>query len=137
MNNLDDAKEWIKFAQRDYDVALYLSETFKPLPIENICYGCQQAIEKALKSILIFYIGDAPKTHDIEMLQELCKEHKIDTNMSLGVTRSITRFATKSRYPDDMYELTDEDTKLALKYAKQTLDIVKQALNKAQEEASE
>jgi len=53
MDNLDDILKWLEIAQRDYDIALHLSKTFRPLPVENICYNCQQAIEKALKAILI------------------------------------------------------------------------------------
>ena len=133
MSNLNSAKKWLESARRDYDVAAYLNETFRPLPVENICYGGQQAVEKALKSILILHTGDAPKTHDIELLHELCKKHSFDANLSLSTTRTITRFATKSRYPDDMYEFTQEDAKLAIKYAKRVLNQANQTLNKNQE----
>ena len=68
MSNIDYVKEWIIFAERDYGVAKHLFESYQPLPIENICYGCQQAVEKALKAFLIYNTGDAPKTHDIELL---------------------------------------------------------------------
>ena len=54
MPDLDFAKEWIKIAERDYAVALFLNENFRPLPAENICYGCQQSVEKSLKAVLAY-----------------------------------------------------------------------------------
>ena len=80
MGNLTDAKEWIKFAQRDYDVAVTLNKVHRPLPAENICYSCQQSIEKSLKAILIYHTNKAPLTHDIELLQELCRNHTKELN---------------------------------------------------------
>jgi len=125
VDNFNDARKWLEFAERDYNVAIHLNEAFRPLPVENICYSCQQSIEKSLKSILIFYAGDAPKAHDIELLQEMCKEYDVNTSMAQSITRAITRFATRSRYPDSAYDLTEEDSKIALKYAEQVLDQIR------------
>ena len=134
MSNLDDAKAWLVYAQRDYDIALHLSITFRPLPVENICYGCQQAIEKALKSILIYHTGDAPKVHDIATLRKLCKEHTGKITLPHNIVRTLTRFATKSRYPDEVYDFTESDVELALKYSKQVLGKVTQFLEKTEQE---
>jgi len=46
VHNLEDANAWVKFAQRDYDVAMHLSKTFHPMPVENICYGCHRQSKK-------------------------------------------------------------------------------------------
>ena len=133
MNDLAHAKEWIKFAERDYDVALFLNENYRPLPIENICYGCQQSVEKSLKAVLAYYKADIPKTHDIIMLKEQCRKYTDDINIDNKIAGTITRLAVKSRYPDDIYEFTDEHVKLGLKYAKQILDQAKQTLGISQE----
>ena len=124
----DNIKDWLTFAQRDYDIACYLSQNFRPLPVENICYGCQQAIEKALKAVLIHYAGNYPKTHDIELLQELCKEYTDAIDLTISITKTLTRFATKSRYPDNVNDFAPEDAALAIKYGKIVLDKVKQLL---------
>ena len=135
MDRLDDVFAWLKSARRDYDIALHLSKTFHPVPSENICYNCQQAIEKTLKAILIYNVGDFPKTHDIRELHQLCKESGIDFDLSSSITRTLTRYATKSRYPDDVYDFTDEDVEVALKYAEQVLNQAGEVLSKAHEEA--
>ena len=124
MHNFDDAKSWVTFAQRDYDVAVHLSKTFHPMPIENICYNCQQAVEKALKAVLIYFTDDCPKTHDIGSLHKLCKEYSTEIELTTSIARTLTRFATKSRYPDDVNDFTEADTVLGLKYAGQILEQV-------------
>ena len=48
---LDDAKEWLSFAEADLGVAEHLNKTYHPKPLEIICFHCQQAAEKAVKSI--------------------------------------------------------------------------------------
>ena len=129
MHNIEDANAWVNFAQRDYDVAVHLSKTFHPMPVENICYGCQQAIEKALKAVLIYHTGDYPKTHDIGMLHKLCKEYTTKIDLTSSTARTLTRFATKSRYPDDVHDFTETDTALGLKYAGQILEQVREVLS--------
>lgn len=42
-------------AAMDLGVARYLDETYRPKPLEIICYHCQQAAEKAIKALIIYY----------------------------------------------------------------------------------
>jgi len=131
--NHDDISAWLVYAQRDYDVAEHLSKTFHPLPTENVCYNSQQAIEKSLKAILILKTGDYRRTHDIRELHQMCKEAGIDFGLTPSVTRALTRFATKSRYPDEVYDFTDNDAELGLKYSAQVLAQAKEVLENAYE----
>ena len=43
MKDTDHAKEWLKYAQNDYDAALVLESTIWPKFIEVVCYHCQQS----------------------------------------------------------------------------------------------
>jgi HEPN domain-containing protein len=47
------------------------------------------------------------------------------------MTRTLTRFAKKSRYPDDVFDFTETDTEIGLKFAKQILTTAKEVLDKA------
>jgi len=134
MSDFNVVDEWIIYAERDYEIALHLSKTFHPLPVENICYNCQQATEKAMKGILILHKGDYPRTHDIESLHELCKEAGIDFGLTPSMTRTLTRFAKKSRYPDDVYDFADTDTEIGIKYAEQILTQAREVLDNAKKE---
>ena len=44
------------------------------------------------------------KTHDIRVLHQACKEAGVDFDLQQSITRTLTRFATKSRYPDEVYD---------------------------------
>ena len=132
MTDLDYAKEWLKISERDYASALHL-ETMHPMPYEVICYLSQQSVEKSLKAILAFNNTTIAKTHDIRLLYNQCKSYTDKVCLDSSIADLITKFATTSRYPDEMYEFTHEDAKLALKYAKQVLEQVKQAVGITEE----
>jgi len=129
-----DIITWLGYAQRDYDIAVHLRKTFHPLPTENICYNSQQAVEKALKAISILYTGDYEKTHDIRILHQVCKEAGVDFGLPPSTIRILTQFATKSRYPDDVYDFTDNDAELGLKYSLQVLTQAKEILENAKKD---
>ena len=135
LSRIDDVLAWFDYAQRDFDIALHLSKTFRPMPTENICYNSQQAIEKSLKGILILRTGDYRKTHDIRELHQMCKEAGVDFGLQPSTTRTLTRFATKSRYPDEVFDCTDKDAELGLKFAEQILTQAKEILAVTKKEA--
>lgn len=51
MDNKDVAEEWFKVAETDLASAEYL-QGMRPIPIEVICYHCQQSAEKHMKGFL-------------------------------------------------------------------------------------
>ena len=67
------SSEWLEFARMDLSAAEYLL-TMHPLPIEIICYHCEQAAEKFLKATLVQFDREPPKTHDLIQLCKLCCE---------------------------------------------------------------
>ena len=46
------SSEWLDFAYMDLSAAEHLL-TMRPLPVEIICYHCEQAAEKFLKATLV------------------------------------------------------------------------------------
>jgi HEPN domain-containing protein len=134
MPNITEANEWLKYAQNDYDFAIDIESNFWPKHMERICYNCQQSTEKALKAILAYHDVEIPKTHNIGLLVNECVKYEPSIQMETRMARQMTRYATISRYPDFVTTWTESDAKLALKYAKQTLDMVNQAISKAHEE---
>ena len=57
MDKDDIAKEWFKIAETDLESAEYLQKMV-PVPIEIICYHCQQSAEKYFKGYLILKGND-------------------------------------------------------------------------------
>jgi len=133
--DINHAKKWLAFAQNDYDVAIALEANHWPKFLEHICYHCQQSTEKALKAVLAYHEVDIPKTHNIARLIDECKKYDTSVQMDMKISKIMTDYSTITRYPDDAdTELIDSDATLALKYAKLTLDMVRQSLNLSKEE---
>ena len=52
MNNEQASKEWLDLASMDFQCAEFLIQMC-PMPLEIICYHCEQAAEKMLKGFLV------------------------------------------------------------------------------------
>jgi HEPN domain-containing protein len=119
--------EWIYFAQMDYDHAFKSARTFHPVPIEIICYHCQQSVEKILKGYIVAQEGTVAKTHDLESLIEQCKKYSSDFDMYAKSCFTLTTYISSTRYPPKL-ELTEQHMELALKDASNILEFTKSKL---------
>jgi len=112
MNN-EEVQEWLEVADRDFDSALILNEATRR-HYDLICYLCAQAVEKYLKGFLVFNDITPKKTHDLNLLNDLCIEINLDFNNIAVECGFLIRFATDVRYPNK-YEVTDGDVVRAIK----------------------
>lgn len=133
MHNFEDAKKWINIAERDYAVSITLNELHRPLPVEVICFHCQQSVEKSLKAILAYNNADIPKTHDIRLLNLLCQKFISEVIVDSRVAETISDFAVETRYVEDNRDYTSDTSDFALKQAKEILGKVKKILNLPQD----
>lgn len=76
---------------------------------EDLCFDAQQAAEKALKALLIFFGCKAPRTHSIGYLMRLI-EDRICVPIPPDVRPAVilSDYAVTTRYPGD-WEPVDED----------------------------
>jgi len=90
--------EWIKKADNDLDVAIFLFEN--GMNMEIVAFHCQQATEKFLKAFLVSKEIKVPKTHDLDALLMMCvsEEEKFNEFDRLEIS-SMTDFAVDYRYP--------------------------------------
>lgn len=65
-----DAQEWLAHADGDLHYARLGQRDAEALE-SLIVFHAQQAIEKALKAVLVEHEVDFPKTHDLEQLVEI------------------------------------------------------------------
>lgn len=79
-------KEWLEFAAMDLDSAQFLLG-MRPVPVEIICYHCEQAAEKLLKAVLVAADVEPPKTHDLIQLCKKCAE--LDEELKLWQTPAL------------------------------------------------
>lgn len=117
MDNLSLAQEWQKLAEMDLRSAEHLL-TMHPVPIEVICYHCQQSAEKNLKAYLVLNNQEPPRTHDLERLCELCQELSGEFKAIACICSDLTTYGTQPRYPMS-FVLEEQDMRRALRGAKE------------------
>ena len=122
MPDLTAAKEWMRIAHMDFSSAKYL-QGHRPLPVEIICYHCQQAAEKAIKAVFVFHETNVPHIHDLTKLIVAAAQHEDSLHSLFPQANRLTNYATFTRYPSDI-EITEEDMKIALSYTKDILSQV-------------
>ena len=115
MNKKSIAQEWFDVANQDLASANYL-QNMQPVPIEIICYHCQQTAEKYLKGFLAYLGQEVQKTHDLVLLNKLCQEANNDFKKIAEDCLLLTDYGVNIRYPYPL-ELNEEDMQLALKNA--------------------
>ena len=102
--DLDDAKEWLEYAKADLGVADHLFKTYYPKPLAIICYHCQQAAEKAVKTIIVLNgsKGGMPRRHDIFLLLNQIKNTvSIDTKF-YDYADVLAPYGVAMRYPNEL-----------------------------------
>lgn len=110
--------KWFAFSQQDIQVANHLYSTFYPMPLEIICYHCQQAAEKSIKALLIAckIPGGMPKQHNLSFLLSMVK-HSVDIpDEYYDYADKLTPYGISSRYPNELF-LEEHHATEALKLA--------------------
>jgi HEPN domain-containing protein len=91
-------RQWVRKAESDIVVARHLFK-LKPVPSDEICFHCQQAIEKYLKSLLDEFGLPIQKTHDLTiLLNQLIPADATLRPLGRGL-KAVTRYAVEYRYP--------------------------------------
>ena len=125
---------WVKFAQRDYDTAENMSILHHPVPLEIVCYLCQQSAEKILKSYAIAKGEPLMKTHDLDSVLKLCIKHDSRFSAFEDICPVLTEYATATRYPADEDLINEHDMKTALKNALEILEFTKARISELEDE---
>ncbi len=104
------ARQWLAFARSDLEVAAALVEMPAISP-RHVCWHVQQAIEKAIKAVLVLEGVSFPRTHDLDALRRRLPP---DWGGALETTLDLTRataWATDARYPSLMDAVSAEDAR--------------------------
>jgi HEPN domain-containing protein len=122
MDKIQIAQEWLDIAETDLASAEYL-QNMHPIPIEIICYHCQQSAEKYLKGFLALNDHEIIKTHDLVLLNQLCFKYDDEFKSIEDECLRLTDYAVNVRYPYPM-DLNETDMKLAVKDAEKIKEFV-------------
>ena len=90
-------EEWIERAKS----ALEISRTkiIRHIHYEDLCFQTQQAAEKAIKGLLIYYGVEPEFTHNMERLLNELKKHTIIPE-NIIESAQLTVYAFQTRYPE-------------------------------------
>ena len=81
-----------------------------------LCFHAQQAVEKAVKAVLIINNISYPQTHNIRTLLDLLpKEIVLPTDVDAATT--LTDYAVSGRYPGEVEEVKEEEYQEAVRLA--------------------
>ncbi|MDR2592884.1 MAG: HEPN domain-containing protein [Chitinispirillales bacterium] len=122
-----DVKEWIQYAQDDYDCAVAIAKANNPYSPRIACNHCQQSAEKILKAYTIAKEGTRIKEHDLVKLLKQCMQHSLDFNTLDAVCTALNAYAKAMRYPSGI-KLTVSDMNQALDHARNILEFTKSKL---------
>lgn len=120
---LDDAREWLSFAEADLGVAEHLNKTYHPKPLEIICFHCQQAAEKAVKSIIVLNgsQGGIPKKHDLFLLLNQIKNMVSIEEKFYDYADILAPYGVAMRYPNELF-LEDRHAEKAIQMANEFVE---------------
>ena len=111
-----EVRRWLRYAQEDLIAAESLI-VLQTIASRHVCWLAHQAVEKALKAVLVFLQIDFPRRHDLDALRNLMpvgwllKEEHPDL-------ADLTEWAVEARYPGDWPDATEEDARSAMQQAR-------------------
>jgi HEPN domain-containing protein len=118
-----ETKEWLDVADTDLGVAKHLMENYYPKPLEVICYHCQQAVEKAIKAIVVSRgtQGGLPKLHDLSFLLNHVKNFVHIEEKYYDYADTLTPYGVSVRYPNELF-LEEHHARNAIRYADEIVE---------------
>lgn len=117
-DRIEEINAWIEKADHDLGSAkiiyLHLPDYF-----DTIAFHCQQAVEKYLKAILIFYEIEFLRSHDLIYLLDLLSR-KIDIDESrFKKAFTLNNFGVQIRYPNTLIKLTKAELEIAIQISEE------------------
>ena len=109
-------EEWVIHARSDLTLAQIGRDNSNVLH-QQICFHAQQAVEKSLKAVLLFYKVDFPLTHDLEELVDIHDRNGIPLPKEMLDVGILTPYAVEARYPGYWEEITEHEVDDAIQLA--------------------
>ena len=112
----DDPREWLRRARSNLARAAQGQVTPDVL-FEDTCFDAQQAVEKALKALLVLRGVQVPRTHAISALITMLADLGFDIPVDLEEASALTDYAVASRYPGPAEPVLVDDHETAVAIA--------------------
>jgi HEPN domain-containing protein len=123
MDEFEYALEWLNFAEMDLSSSKHLL-MLRPLPIEIVCFHCQQTAEKMLKAFIVLQNVIPPKIHNLIELCTICEQYNATFTELEPKLKILNQYSVTPRYPGE-FTLFEHDANTAIKYAEAVLNFTK------------
>lgn len=110
----EDYQAWLK--RSESNLCLAKRGKIKGVVYEDLCFEAQQAAEKALKALLIYFEETFPKVHSFDVLLERLQRH-ISLPKNVIKVLDLSDYAVQTRYPGDYYPVGRREYLKAIKIA--------------------
>jgi HEPN domain-containing protein len=121
-----DWETWIQRAKSS--LAIAKTKTDENIFYEDLCFQAQQAVEKALKGLLIFYNVEPEKTHNVvSLIKELSKF--VDIPEEIDETAVLNDYAVQTRYPGGYTPVEAAEYNSAIITAEKCIEWVEKKIN--------
>ncbi|MCK5057059.1 MAG: HEPN domain-containing protein [Candidatus Aminicenantes bacterium] len=95
---------------------------------EDMCFDCQQCVEKALKALLVFKNINFDWTHNIGILIKSLEDNHIEVPDDIKESAILSVYAVRTRYPGEYEPATKKEFQEALEIADRIFNWVKKGL---------
>ena len=113
--------EWIIRAKSALDISKF--KVTENVFYADLCAQAQQAVEKALKGLLIFYDVEPEYTHNIRRLVLEIRKHT-EVDEYIEKTFDLTQYAHETRYPGDYPDVSEDEYKRVIEIANKCIEWV-------------
>jgi len=122
------AEEWISHALSDLNLAR-IGQGNDDVLREQVCFHVQQAVEKALKAVLLFRKVEFPEIHDLNNLVAILEKVGIRLPADIPELGYLTPHA-EILSPVYSVEITEDDADEAIRLAKKVLTWASEYISK-------
>ena len=129
MKNKDLVSQWMSRVKGNIAYAK-VGKISDDIFYEDLCFNIQQAVEKALKALLIGMDIEYPFTHSIGQLINLIEKQGLVVPDKILETSYLTEYAVETRYPDAYRSLNERDYLEGLELAQKAVAWVEKELEK-------
>ncbi|MGH7453573.1 MAG: HEPN domain-containing protein [bacterium] len=112
--------EWFKRAHSNLERAK-VGKVAEEILFEDLCFDCQQTVEKSIKALLVQLDIEFEKIHSIAKLLKQLEGAGIKVPEEIKETAELSVYAVDTRYPGDYDPVTAPEYKLALAMAEKVI----------------
>ena len=121
-----DYRIWLDRAKSS--LAISKTKPDEDICLEDLCFQAQQAAEKAIKGLLVFYKVEPEKTHNlVSLIKELSKH--ITVPDEINETVILNDYAVQTRYPGNYTPINEDEYNEAIKVAENCFNWIKTKIN--------